>query len=305
MIVMRNNSNLKFIACLLVSFGTTLTTFAQDATSAASNAGTDSNNGLFWGLGTAILFAALLIAYLMGRMGHMLSENKPAAEGAKGGWWSMLDKEIFTKAIPLEKEADHLLDHDYDGIQELDNSLPPWWKYGFYFTIVFAVFYILRYHVWKTGPDPEQEYKTEMAVATKQIEEYRKKAGDMVDEKTVTMADAAGIAEGDKIFHSNCFACHGGKGEGGVGPNLTDNYWLHGGTINDVFKTIKYGVAEKGMQAWEKTYSPSQIKSLASYIKTLAGTNPPNPKAPQGDLFQEKATDAKPAAAKDSSVAKK
>jgi cytochrome c oxidase cbb3-type subunit 3 len=90
----------------------------------------------------------------------------------------------------------------------------------------------------------------------------------------VTLADATGIAEGDKIYHSNCFACHGAKGEGGVGPNLTDNYWLHGGTINDIFKTIKIGVPEKGMQAWDKTYSPDQIKNLASYIKTLAGTNP-------------------------------
>ncbi|RYZ29080.1 MAG: cytochrome C oxidase subunit III, partial [Chitinophagaceae bacterium] len=97
--------------------------------------------------------------------------------------------------------------------------------------------------------------------------------------------------------------CHGGKGEGGVGPNLTDKFWLHGGTINDVFKTIKYGVPEKGMQAWEKTYSPSQIKNIASYIKSIAGSNPPNGKSPQGDPFEEKTENT--AAAKDStSVAK-
>lgn len=221
-------------------------------------------------------------------------------------WWATLDAKFFTKSIPLEKEADHLLDHDYDGIKELDNSLPPWWKYGFYLSVVFSVFYILRYHVWKTGPDPEQEYKTEMAVATKQIEEYRKRVGDMVDEKTVTMADTAGIAEGQKIFSTVCFACHGAKGEGGVGPNLTDKYWLHGGRINDVFKTIKYGVPDKGMQAWEKTYSPSQIKDIASYIKTLAGTNPANGKAPQGEPFEEKNSNTK-TATKDStaSVAKR
>jgi cytochrome c oxidase cbb3-type subunit 3 len=126
----------------------------------------------------------------------------------------------------------------------------------------------------------------------------------MVDEKTVTLADATGIAEGDKLFHSNCYACHGAKGEGGVGPNLTDNYWLHGGTINDVFKTIKYGWPDKGMQAWEKMYSPIQIKNLASYIKTLAGTNPPNPKAPQGDLFVEGKTNGT-SAKTDSAVVKK
>jgi cytochrome c oxidase cbb3-type subunit 3 len=126
-----------------------------------------------------------------------------------------------------------------------------------------------------------------MAVAAKQVEEYRKKAGEMVDEKTVTLADAKGIEEGQKIYQTACIACHGGKGEGGVGPNLTDTYWLHGGSINDVFKTVKYGVPDKGMQAWEKSFSPSQIKNIASYIKSIAGTNPPNGKAPQGEPFED------------------
>ncbi|RYF81707.1 MAG: c-type cytochrome [Chitinophagaceae bacterium] len=109
-------------------------------------------------------------------------------------------------------------------------------------------------------------------------------------------------------FHlkkKTCMACHGMKGEGGVGPNLTDNYWLHGGTINDVFKTIKFGVPEKGMQAWEKTYSPSQIKNIASYIKSIAGSNPPNAKAPQGDPFEEKKNESKPATANDSTIVAK
>jgi cytochrome c oxidase cbb3-type subunit 3 len=163
----------------------------------------------------------------------------------------------------------------------------------------------MRYHVWKTGPDPEQEYNTEMAAATKQIEEYRKKAGENVDEKTVTLADAKGIAEGQKIYQANCFACHGAKGEGGVGPNLTDKFWMHGGSINDVFKTIKYGVPEKGMQAWEKTYSPSQIKNIASYIKSIVGTNPPNAKAPQGDAFEETETENKAAAKDSTAIAKR
>lgn len=255
----------------------------------------DSLNGTAWGLGILILFGFSGLVFVMRRFASLGAEEKPATSFRQ--WWTDLDAKLFTKAIPLEKEADHLLDHDYDGIQELDNSLPPWWKYGFYITIGVAVFYLLRFHVWNSGPTPEQEYQKEMAVAAKQIEEYRKKAGDMVDEKTVTMADAKGISEGQKIFQSNCFACHGAKGEGGVGPNLTDGYWLHGGTLNDVFKTIKYGVPDKGMQAWEKTYSPSQIKALASYIKSLAGTNPPNAKAPQGDPFDEKKTDPKAAPA--------
>jgi len=297
---MRKTGIKKLLLFTLLTSSTSLAALAQEKT--VTNPLVDDNyNGLAWGLGTLLLFVVALLFFVIGRM-STLTETEEKQPFSLKQWWLNLDAKLFTKAIPLEKEADHLLEHDYDGIQELDNSLPPWWKYGFYLSVVFAVFYMLRFHVWKTGPDPEQEYKTEMAVAAKQIEEYRKKAGDNVDEKTVTMADAAGIAEGQKIFQSTCFACHGAKGEGGVGPNLTDGYWLHGGTINDVFKTIKYGVTDKGMQAWEKTYSPAQIKNIASYIKTLAGTNPPNAKAPQGEPFDEKKDETKPAAAKDTTA---
>jgi cytochrome c oxidase cbb3-type subunit 3 len=262
----------------------TITASAQEATKDTGN----PDSWLYWTTAIVLLVIFFFLAVVLYSASSVLrKESKPFTVK---NWWSTMNRRFFTKAVPVEKEEDILLDHDYDGIKELDNALPPWWKYGFYFTIGVAVLYLLRFHVWKTGPDPQQEYDQEMRVAAAQIEEYRKKSGDMVDEKTVTMADATGIAEGDKIFHSNCFACHGAKGEGGVGPNLTDNYWLHGGSINDIFKTIKYGVPEKGMQAWEKMYSPAQIKNMASYIKTLAGTNPPNAKTPQGDLFQETAT---------------
>jgi cytochrome c oxidase cbb3-type subunit 3 len=300
---MKNKFNYKTIICFLIAFGFSVSVIAQEVNQASiDHPLVDNNfNGVAWGLGTVLIFAVAFLFYTLGRFSSL--NEKEATPSSLKNWWSKMDARLFTKAIPIEKEADHLLDHNYDGIQELDNSLPPWWKYGFYLSIVFAVFYILHYHVWKTGSDPEQEYNTEMVVAAKQIEEHRKKAGDMVDEKTVTLADAKGIEEGAKIFQAACMACHGGKGEGGVGPNLTDKFWLHGGSINDVFKTVKYGVPEKGMQAWEKTYSPSQIKNIASYIKSIAGTNPPNGKAPQGDPFEEKSNNT--AAAKDStSVAK-
>jgi cytochrome c oxidase cbb3-type subunit III len=276
-------TQLKYIAFSLLFIALSFAGSAQETTKPAGN----PDAWLYWTTAAVLLAIFFFLGVVLYSANSVL--NKQSKSFSIKNWWSALDRTLFTKAIPVEKEEDFLLDHDYDGIKELDNSLPPWWKYGFYFTIVVAVLYLLRFHVWKTGPNPQQEYDQEMKVAAAQIEEYRKKAGDMVDEKTVTMADATGIADGDKIFHSNCFACHGAKGEGGVGPNLTDSYWLHGGTINDVFKTIKFGVPEKGMQAWEKTYSPAQIKNLASYIKTLAGTNPPNGKAPQGDLFQEAA----------------
>jgi cytochrome c oxidase cbb3-type subunit 3 len=201
--------------------------------------------------------------------------------------WRKLDKQFFTKAAPIEQEADILLDHDYDGIKELDNALPPWWKYGFYITILVAVFYLLKYEVWQTGPNPTQEYTTEMNDAKAQVEAYLAAAKENVDEQSVTLLDAAGIDAGKQLFAKTCIACHMSKGEGGVGPNLTDAYWLHGGGIRDIFKTIKYGYPDKGMQSWQATYSPVQMQQLASYVKSLKGTNPPNAKAPQGELYKE------------------
>ena len=299
---MRNKFSYKLIVCGLIASGMTLTSLAQEIKVAATDHPLVDNNynGVAWGLGSVLIFAVAALFYLLGRFSTL--NEKETSTASQKGWWARMDAKLFTKAIPIEKEADHLLDHDYDGIKELDNSLPPWWKYGFYASVVFAVGYMLIYHVWDIGQNPDQEYQTEMAVATKQIEEYRKKAGDLVDEKTVTMADAKGIEEGAKIFQAACMACHGAKGEGTVGPNLTDKFWLHGGSINDVFKTIKYGVPERGMQAWEKTYSPSQIKNIASYIKSITGTNPPNGKAPQGEPFEE---GTKTAAAKDSTIVAK
>jgi cytochrome c oxidase cbb3-type subunit III len=122
-----------------------------------------------------------------------------------------------------------------------------------------------------------------MMVAAAQMEEFRKNNKESVDEKTVTMADAKGIAEGKTLFTKNCIACHGANGEGNmVGPNLTDKFWLHGGSINNVFRTITLGVPEKGMQAWGKNFASADIKNLASYVLSLQGSNPANGKAPQG-----------------------
>ncbi len=220
-------------------------------------------------------------------------------------WWSDLDQKFFTKAAPVEKEADVLLDHDYDGIKELDNALPPWWKWGFYFTVVVAVIYMFRFHVTKTGPTPLEEYDYEMKVAAAKMEEFRKNSKEAIDEKTVTLADAKGIAEGKKIFNGTCFPCHGGNGEGNaVGPNLTDEYWLHGGALGDVFKTITNGVPDKGMQAWGRTFSPADIKNISSFILSLQGSKPANAKPPQGNLYQStKAADTSPTA-KDTTVKK-
>ncbi len=250
----------------------------------------------FWTMGTVIALELLVVLLLVVFIKGLWKSLHPIAQVATekkiaSSWlvttWNKLDKQFFTKAAPIEQEADIMLDHDYDGIKELDNALPPWWKYGFYITIVVAVFYILKFEVWKTGQDQIQEYTTEMAEAKLQTEAYLAEMKENVDEKSVVMSDAAGINAGKELFAKTCVACHMSNGEGGVGPNLTDDYWIHGGSINDVFKTIKYGYPDNGMQAWSSTFSPVQIQQLSSYIKSLKGTNPLNAKAPQGDLYAE------------------
>ena len=228
-----------------------------------------------------------------------LRSGKRSQQSALRRWWSNLDNKYFTKAASLEKEADVLLDHDYDGIRELDNALPPWWKWGFYITVIVAVIYMFRFHVTKTGPTPLEEYENEMKIAAIKMENFKKNSKEAFDEATVTLADATGIMAGKKIFTGTCFPCHGANGEGNaVGPNLTDKYWLHGGSIGDIFKTIKNGVPDKGMQAWGKTYSPADIKNLSSFILSLQGTQPLNAKAPQGNLYE-------PGKAPDSTAVKK
>jgi cytochrome c oxidase cbb3-type subunit 3 len=201
----------------------------------------------FWTMGTVIALELLVVLLLVVFIKGLWKSLHPIAQVATekkiaSSWlvttWNKLDKQFFTKAAPIEQEADIMLDHDYDGIKELDNALPPWWKYGFYITIVVAVFYILKFEVWKTGQDQIQEYTTEMAEAKLQTEAYLAEMKENVDEKSVVMSDAAGINAGKELFAKTCVACHMSNGEGGVGPNLTDDYWIHGGSINDVFKSM-------------------------------------------------------------------
>ena len=192
-------------------------------------------------------------------------------------------KKLEINLKPLEKEKELLMDHTYDDIAELDNPTPPWFMYLFYLTIVFAVVYGAYYHVYQDGNIQETEYKNEVAVAEKAREEYMKKFANSVNEDNVTVVkEGKDLTEGSQIYSTNCVACHGDKGQGGVGPNLTDKFWIHGGEIKDLFKTITRGVPEKGMIAWNKTLNPLQIQKVASYILTLQGTNPPGAKEPQG-----------------------
>jgi cytochrome c oxidase cbb3-type subunit 3 len=201
-------------------------------------------------------------------------------------WW---DK--FNLLRPVTQEAELDLGHDYDGIRELNNRLPPWWLYGFYLTIIIGVIYFWRYQVSHSAPSSKEEYETEIAKGDFEVAQYLKMKGDNVDENTVTLLKGAeDIAAGKAIFTNPqfCMSCHreDAGGREGLGPNLTDDYWIYGGSIKDLFKTIKYGTT-KGMRSWKDDLSAKQIAQVASYVKSLHGTNPANPKAPQGDLYKE------------------
>ncbi len=204
-------------------------------------------------------------------------------------WEWTWGKRMYTKLLgskAIEEEGEIILDHNYDGIRELDNKLPPWWVYLFYATILFGVVYLARFHVFNDY-DQKLEYEIEVADAQAAIEAYRKTAKDLVDVNTVTLlTDASDLKAGEAIFTANCVVCHMADGGGGIGPNLTDQYWILGGGIKNVFKTISEGGRDgKGMVAWKQTLKPAEMAQVASYLLTFQGTTPANPKAPEGEIW--------------------
>ena len=215
-----------------------------------------------------------------------VSEKKEVAQTASktNRWWDR-----FNKSVSIDKEQDVQLDHDYDGIKELDNSLPPWWIYGFYFTILFAGVYMYRYHISKSSPLQVEELAIEKIQAEKDKVAFMATLANNVDETSIAYNPTAELlAEGKVIFVKNCVSCHGPEAQGAsIGPNLTDEYWIHKGGIKDIFKTIKNGVQEKGMIPWGQQLSNAQIAAVATFIKSLQESHPTNPKAPQGDKYEE------------------
>lgn len=204
--------------------------------------------------------------------------------------WQWVRK-IYKKLLgsrPVEEEHEIIMDHNYDGIRELDNKLPPWWVYLFYITILFGVIYLARFHIFG-GYDQKEEYEQELAEAQQSIEEYKKTAKDLVDVNTVErLTDASDLQAGEKIFTTNCAVCHKNDGGGGIGPNLTDNYWILGGGIKNVFHTISEGGRPgKGMISWKTNLKPNEMAQVASYVLSLQGTTPADPKEPQGELWED------------------
>ncbi|WP_162127840.1 cbb3-type cytochrome c oxidase N-terminal domain-containing protein [Flavobacterium phycosphaerae] len=216
---------------------------------------------------------------------HMLSEEqkKQLAEAqsvpfTESAFYQSILKKL-TRSKSVEQEADVMLDHNYDGIRELDNVLPPWWVYLFYGTIIFAGIYLVRFHIMGDY-NQDQEFQTEMNEAKVAVDAYMKTAPDMMSKDKVTLlTDAPSLAAGKTIFQTNCIACHRADGGGQIGPNLTDEFWINGGGIKNVFNTIMEGGRDgKGMVSWKATIKPSDIQKVASYVLSLQGSKPANPK---------------------------
>jgi cytochrome c oxidase cbb3-type subunit III len=304
----------KAILAIVMIGGFSTTMFAQDpASAAAATAAVEAVSAApasvgYWGMDAMTFFSMLTIIsfelfvawrlYVVALQQLGVAERKKLAAAARKKEKfirpSLIDK--MNASVAIEKEGEIMMDHDYDGIKELDNNLPPWWIYGFYFTIIFAVVYLFHFHVTHTGKLQLAEYNEQIEQGKRDVEAYRKKAANLVDENNATaLTDGGSLAAGKATFSTNCAACHGANGEGGVGPNLTDDFWIHQGDIKDIFKTIKYGYPEKGMKSWEQDLGARQIHEVASYVKSLKGTNPANAKAKEGELYVEKGAKAETA----------
>ena len=245
------------------------------------------------------ILVLILAVYLVRVLNLVLRKEKERKAVEQGiavaeepSWWSRWQGKM-TEAVPIGEEDTVLLDHNYDGIRELDNHLPPWWKYLFYITIVFAIGYVLVYHVFESLPLQTEAYQAELAEAAS-IKQARLAAEPELDinESNITFIDdPTHLSNGQKVFEGQCASCHTQSGGGNIGPNLTDEYWILGGSISQIFATIKNGGRPgKGMIGWEPFLSSTQMSEAASYVMTLQGTNPPNAKAPEGEKYMPEET---------------
>lgn len=263
---------------------------ASQAAATAESGSTIGFHDILFTLIILLSFVMLIVVYTLKQVVSILKHESTGLpyvyETETRTFWERM---LSLKPLSAEKSID--LGHDYDGIRELNNPIPPWFNVLFYGTIFFALVYMVVYHVSDSAPLQAAEYKNELIAAEKQKEEYLKIAGNAIDENTVKLiTDKALLAEAQKEYTTRCAACHGQNGEGGVGPNLTDEYWLHGGSIQDVFKTIKYGVPAKGMVPWQNAINPVKMQELASFILSLQGTQPAGGKEPQGEKYQTSST---------------
>jgi cytochrome c oxidase cbb3-type subunit 3 len=275
-IVKKTILSVAFLCC------TGLSAFAQETEKVRAITGTDL---LFYVVLAGLFFISIQLVILLVNAWSLMQKvsvqnGKPTVSFTE--WW----RKFRGIGVALGDEKKILIDgHDYDGIQELDNRMPPWLQSLFIATIIIAIGYS-AYYFGGFGDLQLAELENEIAQAEVDKKAYMAKVGASLDENSVTLlTEEAVMEQGKTIFQEKCTACHGADGGGTVGPNLTDDYWLHGAGIQNIFKVIKYGVPEKGMISWEKQLSPTDIQKVASYVISLKGTKPASPKEPQGELL--------------------
>lgn len=264
---------------------------------------------LFWLLISVNLILFMIVVILLGIVRGMIRNMKDevALEEIvveEPDFITSMTRSL-TKAVDIEHEEDVLLDHEYDGIHELDNVLPPWWLWMFYATIIFAVVYLFGYHVFSVWPLSEEEYAIEMEEGRQSVAAYQAQQTDLVDENSVTyVVDPGALKNGEEIYTQSCVACHMADGAGGIGPNFTDEFWIHGCDIKDVFSTIKYGIPEKGMISWKTQLKPPEMQNVASYILHTFQTGSPvaNGKEPQGEVCEPFGTEGSDATPEDTEM---
>ncbi len=279
-------------------------TFAQDTAPTQKAFINDSFNHpmlpfyLVMALIFVVIILVMVVALYMLRVINLLTQHAEKEKAQKlgvvyapspGGWQKFIQR--MNASVPVEQEKSIEMDHSYDGIKELDNHLPPWWKWLFYGTIGWAVIYIIVFHFSNTLPLSEEEYQNEVALAEEQTQKLKAAQPETtIDERTLQFTnDAAIIEKGKSVFmNNNCGSCHRNDGGGNtIGPNLTDEYWLHGGDLKNVFNIIKNGAVEKGMPAWGKSLGPQDIRDVTFFIMSLQGTKPVGAKAPEGEIFTQ------------------
>lgn len=275
--------------------------FVPSFVRAENASGTMESSTFFW---LVIIILVILVGALLAVMSMLFTLKNVLDQDAKKqaiatgtevsestSIWKNFTQSLWNRAS-VEEEKDLVIDHDFDGIKELDNHLPPWWLYSFYATIIWGIAYVLVYHVFDAAPLQLEEYNNELAVAEASLIAYREKN----PEKKVDLAnyvfsdDAAQIANGEKIFGGQCATCHKADGGGLAGPNITDNFWKNGGSATDIYNVINDGVANTAMIAWGGTFSSSQISDIVAYVHSLQGTNPAGALGPDGKEYIAEAT---------------
>jgi cytochrome c oxidase cbb3-type subunit III len=295
---------MKKLMMLISGFLVTRSSFAQEPSPTAQSFMDDSFNHpmvtyyvVFAMLFVSIVLVSVVAIYvfrIVGILREQVEKDKAQKLGVEyvpaPGWWERFTQRM-NASVPVEQEKSIELDHSYDGIKELDNHLPPWWKWLFYGTIGWAVVYVIVFHFSATLPLSEEEYQIEIAQAEEQARQLKAEQPQAsIDESNLQYsADPAILEKGKTVFANNpCGSCHRNDGGGNtIGPNLTDEYWIHGGDVKNVFNTIKNGAVDKGMPAWGNAMSAQDLRDVTFYIMSLQGTKPPDAKGPQGERFEQ------------------